>query len=37
MRALDFNDINQDRLDRIHDWFETKKEAKDDSVSGQVH
>ena len=32
MRALDFQDINQDRLDRIADWFETKKEAKDDNV-----
>ena len=27
MRPLEFQDINQDRLDRIADWFETKKEA----------
>jgi hypothetical protein len=26
------NDINQDRLDRIQDWFETKKEVKDDNA-----
>ena len=31
-RALDCNEINQDRLERIHGWFETKKEAKDDNA-----
>ena len=31
-RALDYNDIDQDRSERIQDWFETKKEAKDDSA-----
>jgi hypothetical protein len=32
MRPLDFEDINQERLERIEEWFETKKEAKDDSA-----
>ena len=31
-RALDYYNMNQDRLDRIQDWFETKKEAKDDNT-----
>ena len=31
-RPLDYNDINQDRLDRIQEWFDTKKEAKDDNA-----
>jgi hypothetical protein len=31
-RPLDYTDIDQDRLERIQDWFETKKEVKDDSA-----
>jgi hypothetical protein len=31
MRFLDFDNINQDRLERIEEWFDTKNEAKDDS------
>jgi hypothetical protein len=27
--------IDQDRLERIQKWFETKKEAKDDSAVGK--
>jgi hypothetical protein len=32
MRPLDFEDINQDRLERNEEWFEPKKEAKDDTA-----
>jgi hypothetical protein len=31
-RPLDYNDIDQDRLERIQDWFETKKETNDNSA-----
>ena len=30
--TLGLHDINQDRLDRIQEWFDTKKEAKDDNA-----
>ena len=36
-RALDYKNIDQDRLERIQAWFETKKEAKDDTCCGKVY